>query len=174
MSRRIILYIACSLDGYIAGENNDLSFLKQAEMSGEDYGFAEFIASVDTVILGKKTYDWLLAEVGFYPHSDKQTYLITQSEIKQTEMLQSISGNICNHIKSLKNEESEKDIFLMGGADVAQQVLNQNLIDEIRLFIIPVLLGKGTFLWNGVNEKKLFFKESKAYSSGVVCMHYSL
>lgn len=174
MGRNVILYIACSLDGYIAGENDDLSFLKQAETDGEDYGFAEFIVSVDTVILGKNTYDWLLAEVGSYPYADKTTYLLTHSAIEQTDMFTPFSGDICNLVASLKNEASDKDIFLMGGANVAQQVLMQNLIDEIRLFIIPVLLGKGTLLWNAGEARQLILKQTSAYNSGVVCMHYLL
>ena len=63
MERKVILYIACSLDGYIAQPNDDLSFLSIVEKEGEDYGYADFIKKVDTVVLGRKTYDWIMKHV---------------------------------------------------------------------------------------------------------------
>ncbi|MBD3275107.1 MAG: dihydrofolate reductase, partial [Candidatus Marinimicrobia bacterium] len=61
--RKLILYIACSLDGYIAAPDDDLSFLDRVQKEGEDYGYADFVSSVDTVILGRKTYDWVMDRV---------------------------------------------------------------------------------------------------------------
>ena len=62
--RTLSLFIATSLDGYIAKPNDDLSFLKSVEKEGEDYGYAEFTSTIDTIILGRKTYDWVLKEIG--------------------------------------------------------------------------------------------------------------
>ena len=59
-TRKVIAYIATSLDGYIAGPGDDLSFLDPVQVEGEDYGYAEFTASVDTVIMGRRTYDWVM------------------------------------------------------------------------------------------------------------------
>lgn len=68
-----------SLDGYIAKHNDDLSFLSIVQEDGEDYGYSDFIKSVDTVILGRKTYDWVMKQVSKFPHSDKETYVITRT-----------------------------------------------------------------------------------------------
>lgn len=75
--RTLSLYIATSLDGYIAKPNDDLSFLKLVEKEGEDYGYAKFIATIDTIILGRKTYDWVLKEIGssHYDNGDRNVYV---------------------------------------------------------------------------------------------------
>lgn len=77
--RKVILYIATSLDGYIAKPNDDLSFLSVVQRDGEDYGYVDFIKSVDTVILGRKTYDWVMTQVPEFPHADKNSYVITRT-----------------------------------------------------------------------------------------------
>lgn len=68
-NRSVVLYIAMSLDGYIAAQNDDLSFLATVEQTGEDYGYAAFIETVDTVIMGRKTFDWVWDALGHVPHS---------------------------------------------------------------------------------------------------------
>ncbi|MCW3121519.1 MAG: bifunctional deaminase-reductase domain protein [Flavipsychrobacter sp.] len=84
MSRKLVLYIAMSLDGYIAAPNDDISFLTAMEKKGEDYGYAEFIKTLDTVILGRRTYD-KIAAIGFsYPGSVK-IYVITHTEAGKGE-----------------------------------------------------------------------------------------
>lgn len=70
-NRKVILYIATSLDGYIAKPNDDLSFLSLVQKEGEDYGYANFEKTIDTVILGRKTYDWVTKAVRHFPHADK-------------------------------------------------------------------------------------------------------
>ena len=77
--RKVILFIAASLDGYIAKPNDDLSFLSIVEQEGEDYGYTEFTKTVDTVILGRKTYDWVMKQVPAFPRADKETYIITRT-----------------------------------------------------------------------------------------------
>lgn len=62
-NRKLILYIACSLDGYIAKPNDDLSFLSMVDRTGEDYGYDDFVKTVDTVIVGRKTYDWVINQI---------------------------------------------------------------------------------------------------------------
>lgn len=79
MSRKVVLYIATSVDGFIAKTNDDLSFLSLVSKEGEDYGYGEFINSVDTVILGRKTYDWVMNQVPEFPHANKTTFVITRT-----------------------------------------------------------------------------------------------
>jgi dihydrofolate reductase len=80
MERKLVLYIAMSLDGYIAAENDDLSFLSAVEQEGEDYGYAEFINTIDTIILGRKTYDKVISMGHPYPMHGEKVYVITRSE----------------------------------------------------------------------------------------------
>src|SRR6478735_531975 len=92
--RKVILYIASSLDGYIAKPNNDLSFLSIVEKEGEDYGYTEFVNSVDTVILGRKTYDWVMTQVSEFPHADKETYVITRTERPSIGKIHFFAGDL--------------------------------------------------------------------------------
>jgi len=78
--RKTILYIACSLDGFIAGPNDNLDFLNAVHTEGEDYGYGEFIKTIDTVIMGRRTYDWVMDKVTEFPHADKKTYIITRQD----------------------------------------------------------------------------------------------
>jgi len=76
--KKVILYIAMSLDGYIAKPNDDLSFLSIVEKVGEDNGYSELLSQVDTIILGRKTYDWVM-QLGELPYKDKNVYIITKT-----------------------------------------------------------------------------------------------
>jgi dihydrofolate reductase len=81
--RKVIVYLAASLDGYIAGPNGDMSFLDSVQQEREDYGYFQFTESVDTVVMGRKTYDWVMGQVPEFPHADKKTYIITRTERPQ-------------------------------------------------------------------------------------------
>lgn len=170
--RKVILYIATSLDGYIAKPNDDLSFLSIVEQEGEDYGYAEFIESVDTVILGRKTYDWILAKVPEFVHADKTTYVITRQERPDREKIRFYRGNIRELITKLK-KESGKDIFIDGGAEIVNILLTENLIDEFIISVIPILVGNGIKLFqDGRPELKLHLLSTKQYEMGLVQLHY--
>jgi Dihydrofolate reductase len=77
MPRQLILHIATTLDGYIAKEDGDISFLTIVESPGEYYGYSEFIKTIDTVIMGRKTYDKVLSFGGEFPHRDKKCYVLS-------------------------------------------------------------------------------------------------
>jgi dihydrofolate reductase len=80
-TRKLFLYIAMSLDGFIAGPNDELDFLSQVEMEGEDYDYSKFCQQIDTVIIGKRSFD-KVAALGFeYPHLDKPVYIFTRQNI---------------------------------------------------------------------------------------------
>ncbi|MGE5421540.1 MAG: dihydrofolate reductase family protein, partial [Chloroflexota bacterium] len=138
--RKVILFIAASLDGYIATQDEDLSFLSIVSMEGEDYGYEEFIRNVDTVIMGRKTYDWIIKEVHEYPHPDKDSYIITRTPRPDQDRIRFYSGNLKDLIRLLKLDDNGKDIFIDGGAEVIDVLLKENLIDEFIISIIPILL----------------------------------
>lgn len=78
-NRKVMLYIAMSLDGYIATKDNSLEFLSMVEQEGQDYGYNDFIQSVDAVIIGRKTYEKVIAMGYAYPHTDKDVYIMTRT-----------------------------------------------------------------------------------------------
>lgn len=172
--RKTILFIAASLDGYIATQDEDLSFLSIVDIQGEDYGYEEFIRSVDTVIMGRKTYDWIMKEVREYPHPDKDSYIITRTPRPDRDRINFYTGNLKDLIRHLKLNDEGKNIFIDGGAEVIDVLLKENLIDEFIISIIPILLGDGIRLFkDGRPEAKLRLMHSECYGTGLVQLHYS-
>lgn len=172
--RKVILYISCSLDGFIAKPNDDLSFLNPMMVEGEDYGYADFIHNVDTVIIGRKTYDWVVKEVGFFPHKDKESYVVTTQEKPQEGLTIFYNGDLKALISTLKAKKG-KHIYCDGGAKLVNSLFKEDLLDEIILSIIPVTLGAGIKLFNdGVPERKLELMETNAFKTGLVQLHYHI
>jgi len=120
MNRKVILYIATSLDGYIAKPNDDLIFLSIVQQDGEDYGYADFIKSVDTVILGRKTYDWVMTRVSEFPHADKNSFIITRTAKPSIGKTNFYTGKLRDLVLRLKSEQG-KNIFIDGGAEIGNK-----------------------------------------------------
>ncbi|MBD0369102.1 MAG: dihydrofolate reductase [Flavisolibacter sp.] len=172
--RKVILFIAMSLDGYIAKRNDDLSFLSLVEKQGEDYGYNDFIRTVDTVILGRKTYDKVLSMGYDFPHKDKESYIITRTPRPAIGNTRFHTGDVNDLVANLKCKEG-KNIFIDGGAQVINELLKNNLVDEMYISIIPILLGDGISLFkNERPENRLELKEAKPYESGLVQLHYTI
>lgn len=172
--RKIKVFIAASLDGYIAKPQDDLSFLKLVEQEGEDYGYAAFTATIDTIILGRKTYDWVVREVGaeHYEHGERDIYVITRTARPSQGRTRFHSGPLRDLVQQLQGQPG-KDIYCDGGAEVIHALLQEDLIDEFILSIVPVLLGAGTRLFRDERpEQLLALASAKTFDSGLVQLHY--
>jgi dihydrofolate reductase len=170
--RKTILYIACSLDGFIAGPNDNLDFLNAVHTEGEDYGYGEFIKTIDTVIMGRRTYDWVMDKVTEFPHADKKTYIITRQDRPYRGNITFYSGSIEKLIHRLK-VETGLNIFIDGGAQVVNMMLKHQLIDEMIISLIPVILGDGTRLFQSDNNTlKLELVSTKTFDTGLYQLHY--
>lgn len=174
--RKLILYIAMSLDGKIAGPNDDVKWLEEVPNPDKsDYGYYGFYAGVDTTIMGNTTYRWIKRQDMPFPYADKRNFVVTRnSALEDNEEVTFLSERIVERIQELKKEEG-KDIWLVGGAGVNQLCLDAGLIDEIRLFVMPVVLGEGVPLFTeGYDRKLLRLTSCTTYSSGVSELVYSL
>lgn len=163
-----------SLDGYIAKPNDDLSFLKQVEKAGEDYGYTEFTATVDTLIIGRKTYDYVLREIGpsHYDNGQRDVYVITRSQRPQVGRTTFYTGDLPALVKRLKSENG-KNIYCDGGAEVINELLTYELVDEFIISVIPVLLGDGIRLFKaGRPEQVLELVTTKQFDTGLTQLHY--
>lgn len=172
MNRKLILYIATSVDGYIAGPDDDLGFLSTVEKPGEDYGYGAFMATVDTVILGRRTYDWVMNQVTTFPHADKESYIITRTPRPDIGNIHFYTGDLTALVNRLKQKEG-KNIFCDGGAEVVHALLKADLIDEFIISVVPVLLGNGIKLFkDGRPMKKLELISSRSFDTGLTQVHY--
>ncbi|WAC41545.1 dihydrofolate reductase family protein [Pedobacter sp. SL55] len=172
--RKICLFIAMSLDGYIAKPNDDLSFLKLVEKEGEDYGYAQFTDNIDTLIIGRKTYDYVVKEIGssYYENGERDVYVITRTERQRVGRTIFYTGNIAELAKQLKSEKG-KNIYCDGGSEVINELLKHDLIDEFIISIIPILLGEGTKLFKDRRpEQALEFITAKTFTTGLAQLHY--
>lgn len=172
--RTLSLFIATSLDGYIAKPNDDLSFLKSVEKEGEDYGYAEFTSTIDTIIVGRKTYDWVAREIGtsHYDNGERNVYVITKTKRPSVGNTRFYTGNLAELVGQLKNEQG-KNIYCDGGAEIINELLKDDLVDEFVISVVPVLLGNGTRLFkDGRPEQTLEFVRAKTFDTGLMQLHY--
>jgi dihydrofolate reductase len=173
-NRKVVLYIASSLDGYIAKPDDDLSFLNAIQREGEDYGYGNFYQEVDTVILGRRTYMWVKAQIDAFPHLDKEVYVVTRKHKADEGKVHYWPGSLKALVDDLKQQEGGT-IFCDGGAAVANEMLRKHCIDEIILSIVPVILGDGIRLFHeGIPEVGLQLLSSKGFPSGLVQVHYKI
>lgn len=172
--RKLSLFIATSLDGYIAKPNDDLSFLKLVEKEGEDYGYTEFIATIDALIVGRKTYDFVLKEIGsaHYDNGQRDVYVITKTERPKVGRTTFYTGNLTDLVNQFKSKNG-KNIYCDGGAEIINQLLQHDLIDDFTVSIIPILVGNGTRLFKDNRpEQQLEFVNSKSFDTGLLQVYY--
>lgn len=161
-----------SLDGYIAKPGDDISFLSMVEQEGQDYGYASFTAETDTVIWGRRTYDKVLSFGIEIPHRDKQVFVITRTPRPPKGNIIFYTGKLRQLIEQLKTQDG-KHIYIDGGAELVNELLKENLIDEFYISVIPILLGEGISLFKpGRSETELKLRSAKSFEKGLVQLHY--
>ena len=166
--RKIILYIASSLDGYIARENGDIDWLPQTDSSG----YNEFNKTVDAVIMGKTTYDQVLT-FGEYPYKDKKSYIFTRNKNPAKDENVEFVYSIDEFVKCIL-PKLDGNIWLVGGGQIISTFVNHGIVDEIILSIVPVVLGKGIPLFQNIQkEMKLELIKTTNYDK-IVELHYKI
>jgi dihydrofolate reductase len=170
--RKLVLYIAMSLDGYIATPEGNLDFLSMVEQEGQDYGYQDFTNTIDTIIIGRKSYD-KVPSMGFaYPHADKDVYIISRTQHPPVGNFKYYTGDLAELVTSLKSKPG-RHIYCDGGAEIVTELLQHKLIDEFVISIIPILLGDGIRLFkDGRPEQKLKLLFVKQFEKGLAQLHY--
>jgi dihydrofolate reductase len=172
MLRKVFVFIATSLDGYIAREDGSLDWLSVVDSPGEDYGYAEITEDADTIIMGRKTYDKALEFADAFPISDMKVYIISSKERQANDNIIFSTKNPGDLIRDLLNEEG-KNIYVDGGAQIVQELMRQDLIDEYIISVLPVFLGSGVALFGSTGKQKMLrLKYCHSFSSGLVQVAY--
>lgn len=172
--RKVVLYISMSLDGFLATKDDDISWLSIVERKGEDYGYRAFNETVDTYIVGSKTYEKILSLTnGSFSHAQQNAcYVITRKERKSEKGVTFYNKGVKSLIEELKSKEG-KNIYCDGGAMVVKMLIEENLIDEYIISIIPIILGEGKRLFKDETSRvELETISSKKYESGLIQVHY--
>jgi len=140
--RNLVLFIATSLDGYIATEDHNLDWLFAVEGEG-DNGYSKFYDSIDTILLGRITYDWIMKnEKSGWPYKDKECYVFSRTKKDDHNDVTFIHEDAVQFTKNLKTQ-SGKDIWIVGGGELLSAFMKESLVDELIISVTPVLLGKG-------------------------------
>lgn len=173
--RQIKLYIAISLDGYIATPDGGVEWLTQyPNPTNNDYKFKELLQSVDIVLMGGRTYREIIGFGDGWSYREKETYVVSHNNINLTpdESVHFITENIREEILLLKNGQG-KDIWLVGGGELVSMLLDHDLIDEMQICIFPTILGQGIRLFpNKLKESNWKLKCCQTFQTGVVLITY--
>jgi dihydrofolate reductase len=173
--KKIKVYIACSLDGYIARPDGSIDWLESLPNPNQlDYGYTDFIATIDTVVMGRNTYQEVLGFDVPWPYADCTTYVVSTNPDLElpTENTRLINSDLSGQLKKIAELEG-KDIWIVGGGPLIAALLSEQLVDDLLIFIMPILIGSGIPLFpEGVKETTFALAEAKAYETGVVQLHY--
>ena len=170
--RQLILYIAASLDGYIAKPDGDIGWLSSVEAPPEDYGYAAFTKTGDTIVMGRKTYDKVLSFGIPWPHKGKKCYVLSGTLSGADENVEFFNGDPADLIARIRQTRG-LDIYCDGGGGVVHALAQRDLVDRYVISFIPVLLGDGIPLFRpGRPQQALALVQSTAYPSGLVQVQY--
>ena len=168
--REIIYHVATSLDGFIAGLDDDITWLAQ----DGDYGLSAFMKSVDTIIMGRRTQE--VGERFGHPFFEGKHNIVfsrshTRSNYPEIEYYSGSTSSLYHRLQSTPG----KDIWLVGGAKVAAEFFDHNLIDKLVVAVHPVLVGSGIPLRTPANSQvSLELQTCTPYPDGLVMMEYSV
>jgi dihydrofolate reductase len=169
--RKLILAVAVSLDGFIEGPNGEYDWC----FTDPEYSFEEFFKRIDTIFVGRKTYEVSSAMEGGppgFPKFKEYIFSTTLDQVKEGATL--IKSDIKTEVEKIKAKRG-KDIWLFGGAGLTTSLMNLGLIDELSLAVYPILLGSGKPLFNNLKERaKLKLLNTKTFSTSVISLTYSL
>jgi dihydrofolate reductase len=173
---RIKLYIATSLDGHIAREDGSLDWLEKFPNPDQiDYGYADFYSTIDSVVMGRATYEQILGFDVDWPYAECNSYVVTsdreyQAKTNKTEVIHDLTSD---RILELRRS-SKKDIWLVGGGQLVAAFLNLGEIDEMVITIIPTIIGEGIPLFpKNANQTTFKLVNAESFESGVVQLVYA-
>ena len=169
--RKVTFRVANSLDNYIARKDGSVDWILHSDESSSS--LAEFWETIDTVLWGRKTYDLVKGRMPAYKGVKNYVFSRTMKE-SADEGVEIINGDVVEFVRKLKAQEG-KDIFVMGGGELAKSLFDGDLIDEVGINIHPILLGSGILLFHEMKGQiNLELLECKGLKNGCVGLSYRL
>ena len=169
--RKVILGVAVSLDGFIEGPKGEYDWC----FTDPEYSLKDFFERIDTIFVGRKTYEMSSEMEGGgagFPKFKEYIFSTTLDKVKKGATL--IKQDVKARVEEIKKEKG-KDIWLFGGASLTTSLMNFGLVDELSLAVYPVILGGGKPLFNGIKSRiKLDLVGTKKYSSGLLSITYNI
>ena len=168
---RIRLYIATSLDGFIAAPDGSVEWMEP--FFDADYGFETFIGGIDCAVMGRKTYEQVL-DFGDWPYPDHDVWVLSGSPISDLPpRAQAWTDSPADLVRHLRARADGGDCWLIGGGETLRAFEELGALDEYEIFVMPVLLGVGVPLFPGpFPESRLELRDVTAWENGVVRLVY--
>lgn len=171
--RRVSLYVAASVDGFIARRNGALDWLP-LPTDKQDYGYGAFVRGIDTLVMGRRTYDAAL-RLGPWPYEERRVVVFSRRKAgRRDKRADFIDGDVAEELRRMKTEKG-RGIWLVGGGEIVRPCLAGRVVDEIILTLPPVMIGEGIplFLPQAV-QTRLHLKECQSYPGGLVQLAYDV
>jgi dihydrofolate reductase len=169
---RCAVFIATSVDGYIARRDGTIDWLASVEREGEDYGYKKFMSTVDTVVLGRNTYDFISREPS-WPFQGKRVVVLTHRPASAKHGETFFAGKPEQLLEQLA-KKGVQNVYVDGG-NAVRGFLSAGLIAQMTISVVPVVLGAGIPLFgDGIAESALVLEESRAFSTGLIQLRYRL
>ncbi|MGE7368344.1 dihydrofolate reductase family protein [Neorhizobium sp. NPDC001467] len=172
---KIVGYIAASLDGLIAGENDDLDWLyKYDEMDLGEHDYRTFIKGIRTVVMGRGTYDFIASHPAPWAYGEQRVIVVTSRPIEDPKGALEVRADVDHLIAELRALDGG-DVWMLGGGMLQMAFMERGALDEIEIYIIPELLGAGRALFplTGFRSSPELIS-AKALDKGCVRLHYRL
>ena len=169
--RKVVLGLGISLDGYIARADGAVDFL----FMPKDYSMGPFFATIDTAIMGRKTYDDALKMGGGdFSGSKMKKYVFSHSQSPgERGGVTFVNESPKPFIEKLRKQPG-KNIWLMGGGELARDFLKDDVVDELYIGIVPILIGEGRPLFpSGFPQREFALLENKTFSKGLIALKYA-
>jgi len=166
--RKLLLNLAVSLDGYIEGPNGEIDWC----MTDQDYGLTAFLARCDALLMGRKSYEAMLA-LGPDPWPEKHKYILSNTLREVIPNAEVIAGDVATELARIARLPGS-NIWLFGGGEVIGQCLRAGLVDELCVAVHPILLGGGKPLCADVPRTALKLIDHKVYGTGLVQLTYRM
>ncbi|MDX2239893.1 MAG: dihydrofolate reductase family protein [Leptolyngbyaceae cyanobacterium bins.302] len=172
MKPEFVLYIATSLDGYIARTDGSIDWLPDVDPEAEDYGYNEFYGAIDALVMGATTYEQVLT-FGEWVYPGKQSYVLTQRSLSSDRPDITFVDGVEATVDQITQQGYQR-IWVVGGGKVISALMQQSLITEFIITVFPLLLGSGIPLFQSVPEHSLKLIQAKPFASGAVELRYQL
>jgi dihydrofolate reductase len=171
---RVQLYIAQSLDGFIADPGGGVEWLER--FNTEDYGYEDFLAGVGGVVMGATTYEQALSWDIPWPYHAMPSWVLTHRRLARPQGadVRFAEGPVGLVMAEVEETVGDRNVWLVGGAQLVRQFLEARLVDELMLFLVPVLLGDGIPLFQGAPPLDGKLVSTREFSSGLVELRYEL
>ena len=174
-----IYYVASSLDGFIADADNGIDWLLGFGFESFQEHYDEFLAGIGAIVMGSATYDFMLGEsvTSPWPYADLPTWVVTSRELPSVDgaNISFVRGSVVDFDSRVRESAGERDVWIVGGGDVAAQYADAGLLDRLLVTVMPIVLGRGVPLLPVTSHTGVLTLESTTqFDPGAVGLAYAV